>query len=101
IQPHIPVVSARQESAAEKVIRARAEECEAPLQIVSEPYTRTPLALTGAHQKQNASLAIAALQFGGIAVQEEAIARGLATVDWPARFQHWDERTIIDGAHNP
>src|SRR5262249_20271818 len=20
---------------------------------------------------------------------------------WPARFQRWDERTIIDGAHNP
>src|SRR5204863_7090521 len=101
IQPHIPVVSSAQESAAEKVIRARATECEAPLQIVREPYVTTPLALIGPHQKQNASLAIAALRFGGIAVQEQAIARGLASVDWPARFQHWDERTIIDGAHNP
>src|SRR5207302_6360317 len=27
--------------------------------------------------------------------------RGLASVDWPARFQRWDSRTIIDGAHNP
>ena len=27
--------------------------------------------------------------------------RGLAAVEWPARFQKWDERTIIDGAHNP
>jgi dihydrofolate synthase/folylpolyglutamate synthase len=25
----------------------------------------------------------------------------LAEVHWPARFQRWDERTIIDGAHNP
>jgi dihydrofolate synthase / folylpolyglutamate synthase len=101
IQPHIPVVSSAQESAAEKVIRARAAECAAPLQIVREPYMTTPLALIGAHQKQNASLAIAALQFGGITIQEQAIARGLASVDWPARFQSWDERTIIDGAHNP
>ena len=23
------------------------------------------------------------------------------SVEWPARFQRWDERTIIDGAHNP
>src|SRR5207253_8811139 len=23
------------------------------------------------------------------------------SVDWPARFQRWDERIIIDGAHNP
>src|SRR5205823_10966306 len=53
IQPHIPVVSAAQESAAEKVIRARAAECEAPLQIIGEPYMITPLALIGTHQKQN------------------------------------------------
>lgn len=68
---------------------------------MSELYRKTPLALAGAHQEQNASLAIAALRSGGIAVEEKAIARGLAGVDWPARFQRWDERTIIDGAHNP
>jgi dihydrofolate synthase/folylpolyglutamate synthase len=27
--------------------------------------------------------------------------RGLAAIEWPARFQKWDEHTIIDGAHNP
>src|SRR5439155_226712 len=46
-------------------------------------------------------LAIVALQGGGITVGEGAIARGLAEVRWPARFQQWDERTTIDGAHNP
>jgi dihydrofolate synthase/folylpolyglutamate synthase len=101
IKTHIPVVSAAQEPAAEKVLRARAAECEAPFQIVSEPYVNTPLALAGAHQKQNASLAIAALRSGGIEVQEQAVARGLASVDWPARFQRWSEGIIIDGAHNP
>jgi dihydrofolate synthase/folylpolyglutamate synthase len=101
IKTRIPVVSAAQEPAAEKVLRARAAECEAPIEIVSEPYTKTPLALAGAHQKQNASLAVAALRAGGIAVEEQAIARGLAEVRWPARFQRWDERTTIDGAHNP
>src|SRR5206468_11143679 len=25
----------------------------------------------------------------------------LAAIEWPARFQKWDARTIIDGAHNP
>jgi dihydrofolate synthase/folylpolyglutamate synthase len=101
IKPRIPIVSALQEPDAEKVLRTRAIECAAPIEIVSEPYRMTPLALSGAHQKQNASLAIAALRSGGIAVQERAIARGLANVSWPARFQRWDERTIIDGAHNP
>jgi dihydrofolate synthase/folylpolyglutamate synthase len=101
IKARIPVVSAVQEPDAEKVLGARAIECAAPIEIVSDSYRMSPLALAGAHQKQNASLAIAALRAGGISVQEQAIARGLATVSWPARFQRWDERTIIDGAHNP
>jgi dihydrofolate synthase/folylpolyglutamate synthase len=101
IKPHVRVVSAQQEPAAEKVIRARAAECEAPLEFVTESYAASALNLSGAHQKQNASLAIAALRSGGIALDDDAIARGLATVEWPARFQRWDERTIVDGAHNP
>jgi dihydrofolate synthase/folylpolyglutamate synthase len=101
IKPRVPVVSAKQEPAAEKVIRARAAECEVPLEFVAPPYETTPISLAGAHQKQNASLAIAALRRGGIAIDEGAILRGLASVNWPARFQRWDERIIIDGAHNP
>ena len=101
IKPRVPVVSAKQEIVAEKVIRARAEECEAPLEFVTEPYAASSVALAGSHQRQNAALAIAALQAGGIAVTEDVITRGLAKIDWPARFQRWDERTIIDGAHNP
>ena len=101
IKARLPVVSAAQEPVAEKVIRARAAECEAPIQFVRDAYSKTPLALAGAHQKQNAALAIAALRHGGITVTEREIARGLAGVQWPARFQRWDERIIIDGAHNP
>lgn len=101
VKPHIPVVSAQQEPAAEKVIRARAAECEAPLEFVTESYATSPLNLAGAHQRQNASLAIAACRSGGIALDESAIARGVVKVHWPARFQRWDERIIIDGAHNP
>jgi dihydrofolate synthase/folylpolyglutamate synthase len=41
------------------------------------------------------------LRSGRIAISENAIIRGLANVDWPARFQRWDERTVIDGGHNP
>jgi dihydrofolate synthase/folylpolyglutamate synthase len=55
----------------------------------------------GAHQKLNAAVAIAAIRCAKIDIDDSAIARGLATVDWPARFQRWDEHTIIDGAHNP
>lgn len=101
IKPRVPVVSAEQKPAAEKVIRARATECEAPLEFVTGSYSATPLSLAGAHQKENAALAIAALRSAEIATDETAIVQALANVHWPARFQRWDERTIIDGAHNP
>src|SRR6266508_6279908 len=101
IKPGIPVVCAPQRPEAEKVIRARAAECEAPLQFVTESYDGSAIALRGHYQKQNAAMAIATLRAAKIDVDNSTIARGLATIDWPARFQSWDERTIIDGAHNP
>jgi dihydrofolate synthase/folylpolyglutamate synthase len=101
IKPHVPVVSAAQRSEARKVISARAAEFEAPIQFVAVPYDGTPIGLAGSHQKQNAALAIAAVRAARIAIDESAIACGLANVEWPARFQRWDKRTIIDGAHNP
>jgi dihydrofolate synthase / folylpolyglutamate synthase len=101
IKPDVPIVSACQRAEAEEVIRARAAKCGAPLQFVTRPYDKTPIALDGSHQKQNAALAVAALRAAKIAADDSAIARGLAAIDWPARFQRWDERTIVDGAHNP
>src|SRR5438874_7119510 len=101
IKRGIPVVSAPQLLEAEQVIRARAIESEAPLQFVTESYGHSPIALRGEYQKQNAAVAIAAIHAAQIDINDKAIARGLATIDWPSRFQKWDERTIIDGAHNP
>jgi dihydrofolate synthase/folylpolyglutamate synthase len=101
IKPKIPVVSVPQSPDAEKVIRTRAAECGAPLQFVNDSYQKTPVGLSGDYQKQNAALAIAALRAAKIDTDDFSIARGLANIEWPARFQHWDDRTIIDGAHNP
>jgi dihydrofolate synthase/folylpolyglutamate synthase len=101
IKPRIPVVSAPQRAEAEVIIRQRAEECDAPLQFVNDPWTKTKIALRGEHQKMNAALAIAALQATDIKVSDDATARGLSSVEWPARFQIWNEHIVIDGAHNP
>ena len=100
IKPGVPVVSAPQPPEAEKVIRSRAAEFSAPLQFVNECYNPSQGALRGQHQKQNAALAIAAMHTAKIHISERAILNGLAATEWPARFQNWDERTIIDGAHN-
>ena len=101
IKARTPVVSASQPPDAEKVIRARAKECDAPLQFVEQPYDKSPIGLRGEHQKFNASIAIAGINAAKIAVDATAISRGLANVEWPARFHCWDKRTVIDGAHNP
>ncbi len=101
IKPRTPVVSAPQRPEAEAIIRQRAEGCDAPLQFVNDPWTKTKIALHGEHQKMNAAVAIAALQAAGMTASDYTIARGLESVEWAARFQIWDERVVIDGAHNP
>jgi dihydrofolate synthase/folylpolyglutamate synthase len=101
IKRKVPVVSAPQPPVVEEVIGARAAECKAPVMFVNERYSQSPMALPGPHQKQNAAIALAALRAGKIEINDSAIIRGLLTVEWPARFQRWDQCTFIDGAHNP
>lgn len=105
IKPHTPIISARQHNDAREVIRLRAAECDAPLHFVDTAYASSPVALRGNHQRRNAALAIAALKLECLKhsslLSLAAAARGLASVEWPARFQCWDERIVIDGAHNP
>jgi len=101
IKPGVPVVSAPQQPQAEEAIRARAAQLGSPVQFVNETYKKSPVALHGEYQKRNAAVAIAAVQAANIQLGEKAIVRGVAAIEWPARFQKWDERTMIDGAHNP
>ena len=51
-----------------------------------------PVALRGEYKKQNAAVAIAAIHAANIQLGEKAIVRGLAAIEWPARFHKWDER---------
>jgi dihydrofolate synthase/folylpolyglutamate synthase len=63
------------------------------------------LGLPGAHQIQNAAVAIAALERlreTGMPIPASAIARGLAEVKWPARVECVSQQptVILDTAHN-
>jgi len=81
----------------------------APLQFVEEPLRGYPLKLAGAHQEWNAALAVAALHRAGLRLSYDAVRHGLATVEWPGRFEIFPpERVagarapvVLDGAHNP
>jgi dihydrofolate synthase/folylpolyglutamate synthase len=127
-----PVVSARQHPAAEAVIEARAAALGAPLTLMGRDFDAwseggrlavqledrlldlPPPALTGEHQIANAGLAVAAaLALGDLRIEETAIAEGLASVVWPARFQRLMLGPLalqaraagaclwLDGGHNP
>ncbi len=68
-----------------------------------------PASLQGAHQVDNAGIAVACLRASGLAVPEAAC-RGVARAAWPARLQRLDGRLaamlpagfelFLDGGHN-
>jgi dihydrofolate synthase/folylpolyglutamate synthase len=95
----VPVVSADQTPEAREVIVSRAREVGAPLEFVCEPMNMR-VGLSGHYQKYNAALAVAALRAAGVPISEGAIADGLASVQWPGRFQKLG-RFVLDGGHNP
>ncbi len=67
--------------------------------------------LPGAHQWDNAGIALAALRAAGLGVRDAALAAGVAGAEWPARLQRltgalaailppgWE--LWLDGGHNP
>ena len=68
-------------------------------------FTGLFLPLLGDHQVRNALVAVAiceSLSEKGVAHSEEVVRRGLATLDWPGRFQivAHDPMVIIDGAQD-
>jgi dihydrofolate synthase/folylpolyglutamate synthase len=78
--------------------------------VVSAPHSRRKLALAsplpGRFQIRNALTAATAARLlaeRGFPITEEAIARGIATVDWPGRLERISERpsVYLDGTHNP
>ena len=66
---------------------------------------RLHVALLGDHQRDNAAVAVAALQLlekQGFRVSADAMRRGLAQVEWPGRVQLLRENpaVVVDAAHN-
>jgi dihydrofolate synthase/folylpolyglutamate synthase len=124
-RPGIPAVTVAQHPEAAQSIRAIASNVGAPLGEQGRDFdlSRTPdgrwrwtsgprvlegltLGLVGAHQGQNAALALAALErlgARGFPVDEQSLRQGLARARWPGRMQQVGEapQLWLDGAHNP
>jgi dihydrofolate synthase/folylpolyglutamate synthase len=120
IKAGVPVVSGVGEGVAREVIAAESRRLGAPLHEVDmdgpveNPGLRAgrqwarlggreyELGLIGAHQVRNAACAVAALRLLPDPPGLDAVARGLASVSWPGRFQIVSESppVVLDGAHN-
>ena len=101
------------------VLHEMAEETEVELDIDKGSGFRltTPLRsyvlstpLVGAHQAENAALAVRAAELWRPRIEEEAVVRGVASVRWPGRLERFEARgrsgrtkvpVFIDGCHNP
>ena len=105
-RPKIPSVIATQPDEAMQEIERVAGELRVPLiRVVEAVDPGLTLGLSGSYQRFNAALAVELVRAGGFHPSREEIAKGLATVSWPGRFQrlkneYWGGDLILDGAHN-
>ena len=98
---HRPALTAPQEPEAIRAIHEAAQAMDTDYRVVTEEC-ELPLGLRGAYQKRNAALALAALRaLPHFLASEAEIAKGLAEVKWPGRFEEIAPQVIMDGAHNP
>ncbi|MGA6828537.1 bifunctional folylpolyglutamate synthase/dihydrofolate synthase [Nitrospira sp. NS4] len=125
IKPGVPVVLGRIAGEALAVIREIARERAAPVMALERDFSldragpgqfsyqgRTravrnlSCALAGRHQLDNAACAVALIEAAegkGLAVSDDAVRRGLASVLWEGRLEcvEQDPAVFLDGAHNP
>lgn len=125
IKPNTPVVTGFQQTEALAPIEAEAAFCHAPLLRRGQEWDVTTTdsgmvwqgvdlpcpALLGAHQLENAGIALTALQAAGFKFSPDVMAKGLRAATWPARLQKLEGALLgllpqgselwLDGAHNP
>ena len=113
----VPAVIGRQREMSAKVISEEAAKLAAPLFRMGREWQVTPAqegfryqsdllslelpapALVGAHQIDNAATAVACierLRAGRFEIEDAAIAKGLRSVEWPARLQKLRRGPLVD-----
>ena len=89
---------ALQRPAAMTALKRRCREVGAFCRVV--PPVDRELALQGAHQRQNAALAVEAAKVLFDGLRQDEINLGLDRLRWPGRFELISDRLVLDGAHN-
>jgi dihydrofolate synthase/folylpolyglutamate synthase len=104
----VPVVVGPLDPVSLAEVRALAETVGAPIRLtvgddgLTSFVARHPPGLAGAHQVENAKIAVALAE--ELALPPDAIARGLERARWPGRLETIstpDGAVLLDAAHNP
>lgn len=104
----VPCFCAAQAPDAERVLREHANQTRSPLEFVTTPAQGYPIGLRGAHQRENAALALAALHSIGAPLGYDCVVTGLGDARHSGRFDIHEAASlsraadlILDAAHNP
>ena len=82
-------------------IKNKAKECNSQFIFVEPSENTQNLALKGTCQKENLSLALAAIRYLFPQISENSIQNSLKKVQHPCRFQLLKDDIIVDASHNP
>ncbi|MCI5050429.1 MAG: bifunctional folylpolyglutamate synthase/dihydrofolate synthase [Rickettsiales bacterium] len=99
IKSGAPVFVSDQDSDVLSVVKHKASEVHADLQIVMPLDANVPLALEGEHQRANAALAVEIANYiadQGYHISAESIANGLRHAHWPARLMRLTHGNLVD-----
>ncbi len=116
-----PVVVGVRDAEAREVISKEAKERQAPLYMLDQTIhlekqaerqlltykaldrkmEKIYVRMAGAHQLDNAALAITAALLYDPLISEKTIRAGLGKASWEGRFERIAPQIILDGAHNP
>jgi len=97
LRPGRPALLAQQRPAALRALRRACRSVGAECRVVA-PLAHD-VSLPGAHQRQNAALAVAAARVLRSEIEPSSIEAGLERIRWPGRFEVVDD-VVLDGAHN-
>ncbi|MCH8067195.1 MAG: bifunctional folylpolyglutamate synthase/dihydrofolate synthase [Nanoarchaeota archaeon] len=104
IKSKVPVVTAA-DSNALAAIKRISNKNNLRLYIINKKIPKYKIGLKGNFQKQNASIAIKAIDIlknnYNLKISKNNVKNGLLNVKWPGRFQFIRKNILIDSAHNP
>ena len=104
MKKNVVCISAKQDSAATKVLSEQADKVKAPIHFLNgESLPDYHINIPGETQRENAHLAVSALShINGFNIPKEAVVKGLQTVQWFGRNQILQKNplAVFDVAHN-